>query len=74
VPHRTTQTLPPWLAQPPVREHWYPGRPEPVLLADRARTARAPGRCARCPLPVRPGDRVADLADGTGVAHLGCIR
>lgn len=46
--------------------------PEPVLLASNARAADRPMACVLCPRPVEPGDRVADLADGRGPAHLGC--
>jgi len=48
--------------------------PEPRLLGERARDARhLERRCCLCPRPVTPGQRIADVAGGQGVAHLACI-
>jgi hypothetical protein len=48
-------------------------RPGPPL-AENARTARFyMDRCAGCGLPVEPGQRVADLADGAGIVHVACV-
>jgi len=47
--------------------------PRPVLLATSARTASKRGTCSLCcGRPIAPGQRVADVADGRGVAHLTC--
>lgn len=52
-----------------------PGRlPDGHLIADRARTLRDhAGPCAICSWALLAGQRAADLADHTGVAHLQCI-
>ena len=43
------------------------------LIADHARTAGwGSGRCAVCDWPIQPGNRIADLADGSGLIHVRC--
>jgi hypothetical protein len=46
--------------------------PQPVLLAVAARTARHSAACALCGWTIHPGQRVADLADGSGAIHVSC--
>ena len=46
--------------------------PRPVIVAERARDATTIGRCALCHRAWRRGDRIADLVDGRGSAHVGC--
>ena len=46
--------------------------PEPCLLAERTRYARAEGSCGLCGRPIRRGQRVADVVGGRGTAHLPC--
>jgi hypothetical protein len=45
------------------------------LLAEHARNApyARNGTCAICATPIRCRQRMADLADGSGVAHVACI-
>lgn len=43
----------------------------PVLLADQARNAAAPGSCAECRYGIHTGQRIARLASGQW-AHAWC--
>ena len=45
--------------------------PKPVLAIVRRFTARFPGDCRECSLPVYEGQRIAELSDGRYV-HVGC--
>jgi hypothetical protein len=67
----------------PTLSDLHPGQPvasiatpdvQPVLLAERARTLPGHGApCAVCGRACLRGDRVADLAGGRGLVHVGCI-
>jgi hypothetical protein len=47
------------------------GLPLLPLVASNARDARpGAGRCAVCRRELQPGQRIADLADGTGAVHI----
>lgn len=47
--------------------------PRPILVADQAQRATAHhGPCAGCGYAMLAGDRVAQLADGTGTIHVSC--
>ena len=44
-----------------------------TLVAENTRTASRPAPCRLCDRAILPGQRLADLADGSGAAHTGCI-
>jgi hypothetical protein len=75
-PRNQPRELPAFLSPPrprPDTRAAYYGGFEPVLLAERARDAKVPGRCALCPVPVAPGQRIARLpSGGGGIAHVAC--
>lgn len=58
-PAYTAPTTPTW--------EWF------ALLAENARDSMSTGRCAIYGDPISIGQRVADLADGRGVAHTSCV-
>jgi len=76
MPARTQPRALPARLAPEPRPQWddscSPLDVAPVLLAERAYTARARGHCALCPLPILPGDRCARLPHTSEPVHVAC--
>ena len=63
-------TIPPTAAE--LATAPWPAPPPPIATGARILRYHT-GPCALCRYAMLAGDRVADLADGTGTAHVSCI-